>query len=250
MSLPVIPQANSNAVAVFAIPETVWTPISKQVGLVILASPFASIAAVDQPDFPKLETACQLWVSTTFPGLVGLSSAIATFAATAATRLSKLGRSVSQQTQAGAVSRATAELVTTGFAALAKQAAPLNTQCNALYRQVQVFRTEFEVVDAEEQATDRGVQNSIDLLGPWEPLIGVLPPVEQEAGLVMGAWQAITDDFNAVTAAVIQSMDPFLLPLELNEAARSWTNLAPEAAGFASLAQGQQQYLSGAWLNL
>jgi hypothetical protein len=94
------------------------------------------------------------------------------------------------------------------------------------------------------------VQNYVNILGPnWQSLAGDIPPVEQGAGAVVGAWQAITDDFNAVTAASIQSMVPFLLPLELTEAAESWTNLAPEPAAFASMAQGQQQYLSGAWLN-
>lgn len=208
-----------------------------------MASAIAPTIGQTLPEFPKLETACQLWASTTFPGLVGLSTGIATFAATAATRLSQLSRSISQVVQGGTISKATADQVTSALAALAAQAAPLNTQCNALYGQVQAFRTENQIVDAQ-------VQNYINVLGPnWQSLGGDIPPVEQGAGAVAGAWQAITDDFNAVTAAGIQSMDPFLLPLELNEAADSWTNLAPEPAAFASLAQGQQQYLSGAWLN-
>jgi hypothetical protein len=242
MSVPTIPQANSSAVVIFTLPETVWTPISKRVGLTVLASAIAPTIGQTLPEFPRLETACQEWASTTFPGLVGLSAAIGTFAGTAATRLSQLSRTVSQATQGGTIPQATADLVTSTMAALAKQAAPLNTQCNALYAQVQAFRTENEIVDTQ-------VQNYINILGPdWQSLGGDIPAVEQGAGAVVGAWQAITDDFNAVTSAGIESMDPFLLPLELNQASTSWTNLAPEAAGFATLAQGQQQYLSGAWL--
>lgn len=234
--------ADPSTSALFAVPETNWTAISKRVGITILANAIAPIIGQTLSEFPKLEAACQVWRNTTFPGLTSLSASIGTFAGTAVTGLKALQGPISQLAPGDMVPSSTAELVRTTLGNLAQGMAPLNTQCSALNTQVQSFADENQIVDAQ-------VQAYIKYLGPnWQSLAGDIPAVESATGLVEGAWKAITQDFNAVATGSISITTALLLSLDLQSAILAWTNLAPQASAFASLAQDQQQYLSGAWL--
>lgn len=236
-----IPQANSDAVALFAVPETIWTPISKRVGLTVLASGDVSNMIKELPQLPNLITACQTWTGTTIPGMVSLSTDIASFATAAAVSLSQLNYSISQEAQGATVSKTGAELVTCALAALAQQAAPLIAQCNALEAQIQEF-------GAENQTADANYQMFYWMIGPNWPVLGdAIPTVGQAAATVAGGWTAIVDQFNAVTAGSIQSMQSSLLSSELQPAIQSWMTIAGAASAFTLAALGQQQYLSGAW---
>lgn len=236
-----IPQANSNAVALFTVPETIWTPISKRVGLTVLAGGEVSNIVKELPQLPNLITACQAWTGTTVPGMVSLSTDIASFATAAAVSLSQLNYSISQEAQGATVSKTGADLVTSAFAALAQQAAPLIAQCNALEAQIQAF-------GAENQTADSNYQMFYWMIGPNWPVLGnSIPTVGQATSEAMAAWQAISDDFNAVTAGSIQSMRPSLLSSELQQAIQSWMTIAGAASAFTLATLGQQQYLSGAW---
>ena len=62
MSVPSIPQGNSNAVALFAVSDAVWTPISKRVGLTVLAGGEVAGLVKDLPQLPDMETACRACV--------------------------------------------------------------------------------------------------------------------------------------------------------------------------------------------
>jgi cell division protein ZapA (FtsZ GTPase activity inhibitor) len=240
--VPTIQLSDPSAGALFTISESNWTAISKRVGITILANAIAPIIGQTLSEFPKLEIACQAWANTTFPGLVNLSANIGRFAATAAADLRTLQGPISQLNPGDAVPQSTANLVKTTLGTLAQQAQPLNSQCNALDAQVQAFATENQIVDAQ-------VENYIKYLGPnWQSLASDMPAVETAAGRVEGAWTAITNDFNAIATNQIQITTTLLLSLDLQSAVLAWTNLGPEAAAFASMAQGQQQYLTGAWL--
>lgn len=234
--------ANPSVGALFAVPESNWTAISKRVGITILASAIAPIIGRTLNEFPKLETACQLWQATTFPGLTSLSASIGSFATTAANALTALQAPISSLSPNDPVPATTAELVKTTLGNLANGMAPLNTQCNQLDTQVQGFANENQIVDAQ-------VEAYIKYLGPnWQSLAGYIPPVESAVGLVQGTWQAIASDFNAVAGGSISITTALLLSLDLQSAILAWKNLGPQASAFASLAQDQQQYLSGAWL--
>lgn len=240
--MPAIQLSDPSVGSLFTVPESNWTAISKRVGITVLASAIAPIIGRTLADFPKLETACQAWRNATFPGMVGLSADIGTFATTAAADLKSLQGPISQLNPGDAVPASTAKLVQTTLGKLAQNMLPLNTQCNALNTQVQSFATENQIVDGQ-------VQNYVKYLGPnWQSLTSDVPAVEAATGLVEGAWKAISNDFNAVATGAIPITTALLLSLDLQSAILAWTNLGPEATAFASLAQGQQQYLSGAWL--
>lgn len=240
--MPTIQLANPSAGALFAVPQDNWTAISKRVGLTILASAIAPIIGRTLTEFPKLETACQAWRTTTFPGLTSLSASIGAFATTAASALTALQAPISRLAPDDPVPAATAALVKSTLGSLARAMAPLNSQCDELNSQVQAFAGENQIVDAQ-------VEAYIKALGPnWQSLAGDLPAVQSATGLVEGAWQAISNDFNAVADGSIALTTALLLSLDLQAAILAWQNLGPEATAFASLAQDQQQYLSGAWL--
>ena len=240
--MPTIQLADPAAGALFTVPESNWTAISKRVGITVLASAIAPIIGQTLLEFPKLETACQLWANSTFPDLVSLSGDIGRFAGMAAASLAALQEPISKLNPGDAVPQSTADLVKSTLATLAQQTMPLNTQSNALVAQVQAFATENQIVDAQ-------VQNYVKHLGPrWQSLTSDIPAVETAAGLVEGAWKAISNDFNAIVTNSIPITITLLLSLDLQSAVLAWKNLGPEAAAFAVMAKGQQQYLSGAWL--
>jgi uncharacterized protein YdbL (DUF1318 family) len=228
--------------AFFAVPAADWTAISKRVGLTRLAAGIAPVIGRYLRDFPKLEDACGLWAASTFPGLVSLSQDIGSFAGQAADSLGSLQDQLSQYGPGDTLSAATVAAVKAIFATLAGGTQRLNSQSGVLRQQVQTFATENEVVDAQ-------IGDYVKHLGPeWQSLTSELPAVETAAGLVEGAWGAIADDMNAIATDSIPITTALLVSLELQSAALAWRNLGPEAAAFATLAQGQQQYLSGVWL--
>ena len=240
--MPTIQLANPSAGALFAVPPSNWTAISKRVGLTTLASAIAPIIGQTLTEFPKLETACQAWRTTTFPGLTSLSASIGTFATNAAGALTALQAPISRLAPNDPVPAATVALVESTLGSLARAMAPLNAQSNQLNIQVQGFAAENQIVDAQ-------VEAYVKCLGPnWQSLADDIPAVETATGLVEGAWQAISNDFNAVANGSISLTTALLLSLDLQSAILAWQNLGPQAAAFASLAQDQQQYLSGAWL--
>jgi hypothetical protein len=243
MSVPSIPQGNSAAVDLFAVSDTVWTPISKRVGLTVLAGGEVAGLVKYLPHLPDMETACQAWVNTTFPGMVSLSTDIASFATAAAVRFAQLNYSIAQAAPAGAVSKSAADPVIAALAVLAQQAAPLIAQCKALETQIQSFST-------ANLAADQTYHMYYWIIGQNWPAPGnSIPMVAAAAGSTAAGWTALVDQFNAVTSGGIQSMQSTLLSSELQQAIQSWTVIAAAASAFDLTALAQQQYLSGAWLN-
>jgi hypothetical protein len=232
--------ADSNAGSLFAISQADWTQISKRVGLTIVAAPIAPTIGQYLPEFPTLVPLCQAWASTAFPQIVTMSGQIVTFAKNAATELAAI-----QQTIAPLKDPLPADVaakIRQQFACLAGNASPVNNACAALSGQVAAFVTANQVIDQE-------IINAAGNLGPeWQPIEGPVNNVSAAAGLVLGAWSAIATDFNNVATGTIPLSIKLLLSLDIQSAISAWTQVGSEAAAFPSLAAGQQQYLSGAWL--
>ncbi len=245
MNVAPIPQADSSAVALFAVADSVWTPISKRVGMTLLAAGAVAQLVNDLPQLPNLETACQAWAATTFPGMVGLSTDIASFATAAAVSFAQLDYAIAQAQPGDTVSKANSDLAAVALAALAQQAAPLVAQCTAIETQIQAFA-------AENQTADGNYQMFYWVLGGgsyWPVVASAIPTITQAMGAVAGAWKAIADRFNAAAAAGVQGMQSSLLSSELQQAMQSWMTIAGTASAFTVVALGQQQFLSGASAN-
>src|ERR1044072_1846691 len=71
---------NTSVTQLFTVPESDWTTMNKRVGVVEFSKGIADQISQMLPKFPQLVTACDLWMSTTFPGLVSHAQALAAYA--------------------------------------------------------------------------------------------------------------------------------------------------------------------------
>lgn len=226
----------------FTIAVSDWTAISKRVGLTILAQDISQFIAQRLPSFPALESACQAWSATTFPSLVSHASQVTVYCDQSTASFGRLKSTLATLNPDDALPENVRLQAVQALSALATSTINLSSECNNLALQVRAFLAVNEIVD--KQILDYEKQ----LGAGWPSLEAQRMTLEAALGHVVGGWQAISDDLSAIAAQKIPITITLLLSLEIQSALLSWQNLRAEAVAFAALAQGQQQFLSGAWL--
>ena len=230
--------------SLFVIPESDWTSISKRVGLTILAKDIAPSIARYLVDFPALETVCQKWKDTTFPGLIAQSENLSNYCVQARDSWTKLQQAISGLDPNRDLPPEVKREAEGVIGSLSQSTASLNQQFAPLSADVLAFTTQNQVIDSH-------ITSYTDRLGPdWKSINPSTTAVDKATGLVMGAWQAISDDLNAIATGRIVMTTQLLLSLDIASALLSWEHLRDEAHDFASMAKGQEQYLSGQWIGM
>lgn len=229
--------------SLFAIPESDWTAISKRVGLTVLLEGTADYIAPYIRDFRNLEIVCKTWKDATFPELVTQSHNLSHYSTEAIQSFSELQRTISNLDPNEDLPPGVKQKAETVIGQLARSTGSLNQAFFSLTQNVKAFVSENNMVDAE-------IHSYVDRLGPdWQWIGASTKAVENAAGLVLGTWQAIASDLDNVVSGQITVTTKFLLNLDIQWALNSWKDLQNETDAFPSMAKGQDEYLTGRWLN-
>lgn len=231
---------NTSVAQLFTVPESDWTAMNKRVGVVEFSKGIADQISQVLPKFPQLVTACDLWMSTTFPGLVSHAQGLAAYAdhftqqfTDLQNALAALGPDTNPLPE-GVRLQAQAVLQD-----LQQTSKTLGAEFDALSRQVTDFASANSEVDAE-------LARLQSQMGPgWAPLGAIISKVDQATGLVRGVWSAITSDLDNALSGPLDITDAFLMGLDTSVALSTWATIKEEAAAFGVIANGQTQY----WTN-
>jgi hypothetical protein len=229
--------------ALFAVPESDWTAISKRVGLAIFAKSIAGYIAQRLPTFPDLLAACEQWQAVTFPALVAQSTGLAGFSNDSIQAFQRLQTTLVGLDPGKDLPAATRAQAQDALDQLAQQTRALNGAFGLLAADIAAFTAANDVVDST-------IDAYVAQLGPtWEAISASTGAVDGATGIVLGASGAIASDLDNIASGAITITTTFLLGLDIEVALAQWNSLAAEASAFISLAKGQEQYLTGAWLS-
>lgn len=228
---------NKTLAQLYTIPATDWEVINKRVGIVIEAQSIQSYISAYLPDYPTLLNLCQLWTQTTFTGLKAQSTAISNYSTKAITNFSKLNNSIKQiGDQSGTVPANIKEQTKNLLDELACDTKTLSGVVSTLLTQVRNFLTHNEIVDSQ-------IAKHKDKLGDFWPNVSkYISDFESATGLVMGEWQAISNDLSTVVSSPIDVTMPFLESLSLDVALTTWQSISVETSAFPSNVAGQEKY--------
>jgi hypothetical protein len=221
---------------VFTVPEADWSAISKRVG-VSIALHQAFEGPQMMPSFPSLLAASRTWRATTFPSLVTQSGSLGGYADTAIGDFTSLQQNIDALGPAATV--VPESLKTTVRDTLRRLHAATSTQADgftALVPPIDAFRVASDAMDRDVAQTS--------IAQTFPPTSAQTSTVADGIAHVEGRWTALRDDLAASTGDIDVTM-PFLAGLGIAAAIVSWQRIKSEAAEFASMAAGQQEYLSG-----
>jgi hypothetical protein len=233
---------NESLGSLFTIPEADWTAVSKRVGLTRLTEDIADRVAKSLPDFPRLVPVCKAWRETTFPGLIKQSHDVNAYAEQSISSFTALQQKIAGLDPNKPLPPAVKAEAEQTIGALGTSSAALAGTSSSLEAQVATFSSVNQVVDAK-------ITTYAAKLGPqWNSIAAPIEAVDRATGRIRGAWQAINNDLQSVVSGKIPITTPFLIGLDIQVAINTWQILKTETAAFASLAQGQDKYLTGQWL--
>jgi hypothetical protein len=194
------------------------------------------------PVFPQLEVVCDLWMSTTFPGLIAHSAALVTYADQSTQQFTDLQNALAALgTNTDPLPASLQLQALTALQNLQQSSNTLGAEFNELSQQVSNFASINNQIDVE-------ILHYQSQFGPWWAPIGAkLSEIDAATGQVQGVWSAITSDLqNALTlVSPAEITNSFLLGLDISVALSAWASIKTEATAFASMANGQTQY----WTN-
>jgi hypothetical protein len=228
--------------SLFTIPEADWTAVSKRVGLTRLTEDIADRIAKSLPDFPSLVQVCKIWRETTFPGLIQQSHDVNAYAVQSIASFTALQQKIAGLDPNKPLPPAVKAEAEKSIGTLSTSSATLSTTSASLQAQVANFSSVNHVVDAK-------ITTYVAKLSPqWASIAAPIEAVDRATGRIRGAWQAINNDLQSVVSGKIPITTPFLIGLDIQVSINTWQILRSETAAFASLAQGQDKYLTGQWL--
>jgi hypothetical protein len=236
-------QLTSEKVAqLFTVSESQWTAINKRVGHTVYTKGIAGVITEMLPVFPQLEVVCDLWMSTTFPGLIAHSAALVTYADQSTQQFTDLQNALAALgTNTDPLPASLQLQALTALQNLQQSSNTLGAEFNELSQQVSNFASINNQIDVE-------ILHYQSQFGPWWAPIGAkLSEIDAATGQVQGVWSAITSDLqNALTlVSPAEITNSFLLGLDISVALSAWASIKTEATAFASMANGQTQY----WTN-
>lgn len=235
--------ANEAVGSIFTVPEATWTTIDQRVGMAHLVEGIETQIAQALPGFPALATACDAWRTTTFPGLVQQSGDLTRHCTTSIQTFTSLQLAISGLDPGAPLPPELHALAVEAIGQVHDSAVACGQGSDQLAGAVGSFREANDLADAQLAAYAQR-------LGPdWGSLVPSTSTVDAAAGLVYGAWEAISADLEALVSGTIPITTQLLISLEIQSAISSWTNLEAEATAFASMAGRQASYLDGSWLS-
>jgi hypothetical protein len=231
----------SDLSTIFTVPEDDWSVISKRVGVSIaLQQVFEGPGML--ASFPAFLAAATTWKGSAFPSLVTQSAALVSYADTAIADFGALRSSI-QQLGAGAttVPDSIKNDTRVKLQSLHASTSTLAAQFTALVPPIDALRIASDAYDAEIAASS--------IAQSFPPAVDQTATVAGAIGLVEGSWGSLRDDLHGTLTDVDVTM-PFLASLGIEVALVAWQRIKTEAAAFAPLAAGQQDYLDGSlgWL--
>jgi hypothetical protein len=224
----------------FTVPESDWTAINKRVGVTEYAKGIASEISQMLPKYPELVTACDLWMSTTFPGLISHAAALANYADQSTRQFTDLQNALAALgNNTNPLPPAVQSQAQSALNDLQQTSKTLGTQFTTLSQQVSDFASINSQVD--EEITHYQTQ-----LGQWWAPIGAkISTVDNATGHVKGVWSAISSDLQNALSGQLDITNSFLMGLDISVALSDWATIKTEATAFGAMANGQTQY----WTN-
>lgn len=231
---------NESVAQLFTVPESDWTAINKRVGVTEYAKGIASEISQMLPKYPQLVSACDLWMSTTFPGLISHSTALVNYADQSTQQFTDLQNALNALgPNTNPLPSAIQSQAQTALNNLQQTSNTLGAQFDTLSQQVSDFATVNGEIDTE-------ITHYQSQLGPWwAPIGATISKVDGATGHVKGVWLAINSDLQNALSGQIDVTDSFLLGLDINVALSAWASIKTEATAFGTMANGQMQY----WTN-
>jgi hypothetical protein len=228
---------NKSVAQLFTVPESDWTAINKRVGVTEYAKGIAAEISQMLPKFPQLVTACDLWMSTTFPGLISHATALANYADQSTQQFTALQNALAALgTATNPLPPAVQSQAQAALSNLQRTSKTLGAQFNALSQQVSDFASINGQIDME-------ITHYQSQLGPWwAPIGATISKVDNATGLVKGVWAAITSDLQNALSGQLDMTDSFLMGLGISVALSDWASIKTEATSFGTMASGQTQY--------
>ncbi len=228
--------------SLYTVPENDWTEISKRVGLALLAKDISHHIAQYLPDFPALVTACERWKTHTFPSLVAESASLPSYCSQAREDFSKLQQQLAGQDPNRPLPAPLQQEAQTVLTRLSESSTPRERAAKDLVAELMSFVAVNQLIDAK-------IKSYTERLGPqWKSIDPSAGAVSRASSLVLGAWAAISSDLSYVVSGRIPVTTALLLGLGISSALLAWENLQREAEQFSHIAQGQEKYLNGQWL--
>lgn len=231
---------NNSVTQLFTVPESDWTAINKRVGVTEYAKGIASEISQMLPKYPELVTACDLWMSTTFPGLISHATALANYADQSTQQFTDLQNALAALgTKTSPLPSAVQSQAQSALNNLQQTSKSLGAEFNTLSQQVSDFASINSQVDEE-------ITHYKSQLGPWWATIGEkISTVDNATGHVKGVWLAINSDLQSALSGQLDITDSFLMGLDIGVALSAWASIKTEATAFGTMANGQRQY----WTN-
>lgn len=184
---------------------------------------------------PTLLAECQAWSATTLNSLISLSSQISVYAQQSILAFQQLNNSIkaSPNTMTPAIQIETTNALTQ----LANGTQTLVNSTKNLFVVMQAFLAANQAFD--DYLTKNSFLLSLLNIEQLEP--DSFNSFESSMQAVLGAWDAISSDLNAVVTTPSSVTSAFLESLNIAAAISDWTNIQAEAASFSTFATGLSQ---------
>lgn len=222
--------------AIVSISQDDWTAINQQVLYVLAFRRGWDDFDAAVSGFRALSADCALWRCGTFPLITRYPASLIRYADLASELLGGLQAPIGKLNPNDQLPVALAAFAQNIFGILSQGATALSNIANAAAAHIAKFSGDNAVVDA---GIARQTGNP--------PIQGSVNNVDRAAGLVLGAWQAMSSDLSTVMSGELPITTALLLSLDIGTALSSWASVRSDAAAFAAFAPTQQQRLDAGW---
>jgi hypothetical protein len=222
--------------AIVSISQDDWTTINQQVAIVLAFRRGWDDLDAAISGSRALTADCALWRCGTFPLITRYPAGLIGYADLASQLLGSLQAPIGKLNPNDPLPAALAAFAQDVFGILSQGATALSNVANAAAALIARFSGDNAVVDA-------GIAHRMGSA----PVQGSVNNVDQAAGLVVGAWQAMSTDLSNVMSGELPITTALLLSLDIGTALSSWASVRSDAEAFAAFAPTQQHLLDAGW---